>query len=65
MKAESKQKKKKIKVSRQWLVHLRTSLSMHNQACVRGQDYAYVDSYLETLKTPKTGQNLKIGILTT
>ena len=68
MKVESKQKKtkkKKIRVSRQWLAHPRTSLRMHNQACVRGQDYAFLGSCPETLKTAKTGKNLKTGILTT
>ena len=65
MKAELKKKEKKISVSGQRLTHTRTSLRTHNQACVCGQDYAYVGSCPKTLKTPKTGQNLKIGILTT
>ena len=58
-------RKTKIRVSMQWLAHVRTSLHTHNQACVHKQDYAYVGSYPETLKTPKTRQNLKTGILVT
>ena len=65
MKVEAKQLKIKIRVSGQRLAHARTSLHTHNQACVRGEDYAYAGSCLDSLKTPKTGQNLKTGILTT
>ena len=66
MKAEAKQIEKiKIRVSGQQLTHAKTGLHTHNQACVRKQDYSYADSCLETLKTPKIGQNLKTGILTT
>ena len=65
MKVEAKQLKIKIRVSGQRLAHARTSLHTHNQACVRNQDYTYPGSCPETLKTPKTRQNLKTGILTT
>ena len=58
-------RKIKIRVFGQQLARVKTSLHTHNQACVLRQDYAYAGSCPETLKTPKTGQNLKTGILTT
>ena len=66
MKEEAKQIEKiKIRVSGQQLSHGKTSLHTHNQACVHKLDYSYADSCPETLKTPKIGQKLKTGILTT
>ena len=58
MKAKAKQTKK-IRVSGQRLMHARTSLHTYNQACIRGQDYAYTGSCLETLKTQQQGRTLK------
>ena len=52
VKAVAKQmKKKKIRVSRQWLACARTSLCAHNQACAHRQDYAYASSWQKALKT--------------
>ena len=63
---KSKTKEKtKIKASGQQLAHAITSLGVHNQACMRKQDYEYASSCLENLKMPKTRQSLKTRILTT
>ena len=35
------------------IMHARTGLCMHNQACVHSQDYAYASPCLENLKTKK------------
>ena len=53
---ERKLNKTKIKVSKQWFAHERTSPRTHNQARVCRQDYAYVGSCPKTLKTQKQGR---------
>ena len=54
---QKQNKQRKIRVSRQWLMHARTGLHMHNQACMQRQDYAYTNPCPEDLKTQKQSKN--------
>ena len=47
------------------IMHTRTSLRMHNQACMHRLDHMYADPCPENLKNSEIEQNFKITILTT
>ena len=51
MEAEIKQTNKKLGFLGNGIMHTRTGLPAHNQACVRRQDYAYRSPYLENKET--------------
>ena len=56
---EIRNKIRKIRVFEKDHAHAWTSLRAHNQACIRGQDYAHVGFGPETLATQKLKQSFK------